>query len=105
MPNVRTMSFAELDKIIDAEDNKSMKKAVLVVKSVTRPLRENYEGLTEAQIRKIVNSQINAQRLAADEFIEDEVLSEIYFELGGLAENLELFLVKLFPEVPERVVE
>jgi hypothetical protein len=84
----QTISFEELDKLIDSQEDKGMKKALLIVKSTTRPLRGNKEELTIEQLEKVVTSQIEAQEASANKFLDDAELEDIYLELAGIAENL-----------------
>ena len=86
----QSITFQELDSLIDSQEDRGKKKALLVIKSCVRTLKGNHETVSKGTILRVISAQSAAQSLAAEDFEGlDPTSLEIKSELQSLADNLD----------------
>jgi len=93
----KEITFEELDHLIDSQEDKGIKKGLLIVKSSLRPLKGNRASISKPIMLKVVNARITAEELVADE-LEGIELDEIHDDIAQTAVNLGKVIHICYPE-------
>ena len=95
----KEITFEELDHLIDSQEDKGLKKAMLIVKSAVRPWKENHDAVSQELFVKVVSARQTAEELVAEDFEED--YPSIHADHLNTAENLGKVILLSFPEDEE----